>query len=144
MRASTSADEEVVYPTLRGMKADGNPYQGVLYVGLMIDAAGTPKVIEFNVRFGDPRRSRCCSDGVGSVPLLDAAARGGLSRVAARRERRPSAWCSAPRLPARVRTGKPIHGLAEAAQDPDVVIFHAGTNAAPDGGFVTAGVGCWA
>ena len=46
--------EEVIYPTVRGMDAEGNPYTGFLYAGLMIDANGTPKVIEYNCRFGDP------------------------------------------------------------------------------------------
>ncbi|MDB1122728.1 phosphoribosylamine--glycine ligase [Vibrio algarum] len=46
--------EEVIYPTVRGMDAEGHPYTGFLYAGLMIDADGTPKVIEYNCRFGDP------------------------------------------------------------------------------------------
>ncbi|CAH0532377.1 Phosphoribosylamine--glycine ligase [Vibrio stylophorae] len=46
--------QEVIYPTVRGMAAEGHPYTGFLYAGLMIDAAGTPKVIEYNCRFGDP------------------------------------------------------------------------------------------
>ena len=86
-RVDTSVEkrvlEEIVHPTLRGMAAEGSPYRGVLYVGLMIDAAGNPKTIEFNVRFGDPETQplvvQMDSD---LLPLLDAAARGGLSRIA--------------------------------------------------------------
>ncbi|NMU84098.1 phosphoribosylamine--glycine ligase, partial [Vibrio parahaemolyticus] len=46
--------EEVIYPTVRGMASEGHPYTGFLYAGLMIDKDGTPKVIEYNCRFGDP------------------------------------------------------------------------------------------
>ena len=46
--------DEVIYPTVRGMAAEGHPYKGFLYAGLMIDGSGAPKVIEFNCRFGDP------------------------------------------------------------------------------------------
>ena len=89
--------EEIVHPTIRGLAAEGTPFRGVLFVGLMIDAAGTPRVVEFNVRFGDPETQPLLMRLNGDlVPLLDAAARGGLDRAS----RRPSgtaprcAWCS--------------------------------------------------
>jgi phosphoribosylamine---glycine ligase len=71
--------EEIVEPTLRGLRREGRPYVGVLYVGLMIDAAGAPSVVEFNVRFGDPETQALMVQMSGDlVPLLDGAARGKL------------------------------------------------------------------
>ncbi|HXK24996.1 MAG TPA: phosphoribosylamine--glycine ligase [Myxococcota bacterium] len=134
--------EEIVHPTLRGMAAEGHPYRGVLYVGLMIDAAGNPRTIEFNVRFGDPETQplmlQMDSD---LLPLLDAAARGGLTRQAP-----PIATGAAVCVvlcsegyPRAQRVGRAISGLADAAALPDVVVFHAGTKRGPGGGFVTTG-----
>jgi phosphoribosylamine--glycine ligase len=134
--------EEIVHPTLRGMAAEGSPYRGVLYVGLMIDAAGNPKTIEFNVRFGDPETQPLVMQMESDLlPLLDAAARGGLSRVA------PPAGSGAAvcvvlcseGYPRAQKLGRAIEGLAEAAALPGVVVFHAGTQRGPDGGFVTTG-----
>jgi len=141
--------EEIVHPTIRGMAADGHPFEGVLFVGLMIDPAGTPKVIEFNVRFGDPETQVLMLrlDGDLAV-LLDAAARGRLEGVAA------PAWHGAAvcvalasgGYPRDYATGKAIAGLAAAERDPDVIVFHAGTRWIPAdaakgdaGHFVTAG-----
>ncbi len=134
--------EEIVHPTLRGMAAEGSPYRGVLYVGLMLDAAGAPRVIEFNVRFGDPETQPLVVQMESDlVPLLDAAARGGLSRVA------PPVGAGAgvcvvlcsEGYPRATRSGRPIRGLTEAEADPDVVVFHAGTRRAAGGGFESAG-----
>jgi phosphoribosylamine--glycine ligase len=141
--------EEIVHPTIRGMAAEGQLFQGVLYVGLMIDAAGTPKVVEFNVRFGDPETQVLLLRLDGDLAaLLDAAARGHLEGVAAP-EWHGAAVCVALAsggYPRDYETGKPIAGLAEAASDPDVIVFHAGTRwiaadaASGDAGhFVTAG-----
>jgi len=134
--------EEIVHPTIRGMAAEGTPYIGVLFVGLMIDATGAPRVVEFNVRFGDPETQplmmRLQSD---LVPLLDGAARGRLEGVA------PPVWedsavcivLASGGYPREFRKGLPIEGLDEAAADADVEIFHAGTKLGPDGHFLTAG-----
>ena len=74
--------EEIVHPTIRGMAEDGAPYTGVLYVGLMIDAAGAARVVEYNARFGDPETQPLVVRMDGDlVPLLDGAARGGLERA---------------------------------------------------------------
>ena len=74
--------EEVVHPTIRGMADEGHPYVGVLYVGLMIESDGTPRVVEFNVRFGDPETQPLLVRMQGDlVPLLDSAARGRLDRA---------------------------------------------------------------
>ena len=134
--------EEVVFPAIRGLAAEGTPYVGVLFVGLMIDADGAPSVVEFNVRFGDPETQplmmRMESD---IVPLLDAAARGRLDSVA------PPTWGDASvcvvlasgGYPREFRKGLPIRGLDAAASDADVEIFHAGTRRNEDGLFETSG-----
>ena len=81
----------MIEPTLRGMAAEGAPFMGFLYAGLMIDKAGAPKVIEFNVRFGDPETQpimmRLKSD---LVDLIDAALDGRLAQTSARWDARPS------------------------------------------------------
>ena len=132
--------ERVVYPAIRGMAADGNPYQGVLYVGLMIDAAGDPSVVEFNVRFGDPETQplmlQLASD---LLPLLDASARGTLDKVAPP-DTSGAAVCvvlASGGYPREFEQGIPIEGLE--ADTPDVVVFHAGTKRDAAGRFVTSG-----
>jgi phosphoribosylamine--glycine ligase len=134
--------ERIVYPAIRGLAAEGTPYRGVLFVGLMIDPAGEPRVIEFNVRFGDPETQPLVLQMAGDlVPLLDGAARGALGRTAPP-EQRGSAVCvvlASEGYPRAVVNGRAITGLDDAARDPDVVVFHAGTRRSPDGGFVTAG-----
>src|SRR5690606_25670823 len=134
--------EEIVHPTVRGMAADGHPFQGVLFVGLMIGADGAPRVIEFNVRFGDPETQALLVRLDGDLAtLLDAAARGRLDAVPAPAWR-DAAVCvvlASGGYPRAYETGVAITGLEEAARDPHVVVFHAGTRRAPDGGFVTAG-----
>jgi phosphoribosylamine--glycine ligase len=134
--------EEIVHPAIRGMAAEGHPYVGVLYVGLMIDAAGAPEVVEFNVRFGDPETQPLLVRMEGDlVPLLDGAARGTLQGVS------PPGWGDAAvcvvlasgGYPREFRKGLTIAGLDEAERDSRVVIFHAGTKLGEDGRFLTAG-----
>src|SRR5262245_22157099 len=134
--------EEIVHPLIRGMAAEGTPYTGVLYAGLMIDAQGAPRVVEFNVRFGDPETQALVVRMEGDlVPLLDGAARGRLERAA------PLGWqdaavcvvVAAGGYPREFARGHPIAGLDEAVREPGVVLFHAGTRRRPDGGFETAG-----
>jgi len=133
--------EEVVHPAIRGMAADGHPYQGVLFVGLMVDSSGTPNVVEFNVRFGDPETQPLMMGLDGDLlPLLEAAARGGLEQ-AAPVGFRDAAVCvvlASGGYPRAYETGKPIRGL-DAAAGEHVVVFHAGTRRGADGGFETAG-----
>ncbi len=133
--------ERIVYPTVRGMAAEGCAYSGVLYVGLMIDAAGQPRVVEYNVRFGDPETQPLMLQTDGDlVPLLDGAARGGLDRVASP-VGRGAAVCvvlASAGYPRDYDTGKPIAGLEALTGEPDVVVFHSGTRRAADGGFTTA------
>jgi phosphoribosylamine--glycine ligase len=134
--------EEVVHPVIRGMAAEGAPYTGVLYVGLMIDATGAPRVVEFNVRFGDPETQPLLLGMPGDlVPLLDGAARGRLPDGAAV-EFRDAAVCvvlASGGYPRSYPTGLPIAGLDAAAALEGVVVFHAGTRRGASGGFETAG-----
>jgi len=121
----------IVAPVLAEMARRGAPYRGVLYAGLMIEN-GAPRLVEFNARFGDPETQVLMllleSD---LAPLLMAAATGSLDGCAAR-------WRDAAALtvvlaakgyPGAHARGEEIGGLAAAAADPDVVIFHAGTRA---------------
>ncbi|OOG60746.1 phosphoribosylamine--glycine ligase [Rhodanobacter sp. B05] len=133
--------KEVIEPTLRGMAAEGAPFIGFLYAGLMIDKHGAPKVIEFNVRFGDPETQpimlRLKSD---LVELIDAALDGRLESTRARWDARPAIGVvmAAAGYPARVRSGDPIEGLEAAAAD-DAKVFHASTALDAQGRVVTAG-----
>jgi phosphoribosylamine--glycine ligase len=134
--------ERIVYPAIRGLADEGTPYRGVLFVGLMIDAAGDPRVIEFNVRFGDPETQPLVMQMASDlVPLLDGAARGALGRTVPP-ETSGSAVCvvlASAGYPRAVVNGRRIDGLAAVAGDSDVVVFHAGTRRQADGSFVTAG-----
>jgi phosphoribosylamine---glycine ligase len=120
---------EVIQPTLRGLRADGNPYRGFLYAGLMIAADGTPNVLEFNCRFGDPETqpilARLQSD---LVDLCEAALSGTLGKVDARWDPRAALGVvmAAGGYPDAYRKDDPISGLDAAAKLPGKV-FHAGT-----------------
>src|SRR3954471_18799323 len=131
---------DVVDPVLRGMRAEGTEYRGFLYAGLMLTCNG-PKVIEYNVRFGDPEAQAVMPllDGE-LLPLLAAAADGTLSalRVPLRRGVSVGVVLAAAGYPGPVKSGAEILGLDEASRLPDVAIFHAGT-AGDDRGIVTAG-----
>ncbi len=132
---------EIIGPTLAGMAADGASFTGFLYAGLMIDASGAPKVIEFNVRFGDPETQpimlRLQSD---LVDLVEAALDGDVRRVAATWDPRPSLGVvlAAGGYPGKVRTGDVIEG-ADADFGGDVKVFHAGTTTNAQGAAVSAG-----
>ena len=133
---------EIVEPTVAGMAADGVPFTGFLYAGLMIDATGAPKVIEFNVRFGDPETQpvmlRLQSD---LVDLVEAALDGRLDSAEALWDPRPSLGVvmAARPYPDTPRTGDVISGLDDSAGDPPVKVFHAGTALDADGNVVSAG-----
>jgi phosphoribosylamine--glycine ligase len=132
---------EVVEPTVRGMAADGVPFTGFLYAGLMIDAAGAPKVIEFNVRFGDPETQpvmlRLDSD---LLDLVDAAIDGRLHAIEARWNPRPSLGVvmAAAHYPETPKTGDAISGL-DAPPPAGAKVFHAGTRLDDAGRVVTSG-----
>ena len=131
---------EVVEPTVAGMIADGVPFTGFLYAGLMIDASGAPKVIEFNVRFGDPETQpvmlRLQSD---LVDLVEAAIDGALAGVEAQWDPRPSLGVvlAAKPYPETPITGDVISGLSDVPASAKV--FHAGTALDADGNVVSAG-----
>jgi phosphoribosylamine--glycine ligase len=137
--------KRVIEPTVRGMSAQGNPFSGLLYAGLMIGADNEIKVLEFNCRFGDPETQpvlmRLKSD---LFDLLYASATGELAGVRAEWDPR-SAVCvvmSAGGYPGSYAKGDEIIGLealeAAGGADGDIVVFHAGT-ALKDGRLVTAG-----
>ncbi len=120
---------EVIRPTLAGMAADGNPYLGFLYAGLMIMADGTPKVIEYNCRMGDPETQpilmRLRSDLVG---LCAATLDGSLAQQAADWDERAALGVviAAGGYPADYEKGLVISGL-DAADNDTQKVFHAGT-----------------
>jgi phosphoribosylamine--glycine ligase len=130
----------IIEPTLATMKADGMPYKGVLYAGLMITADG-PELIEYNARFGDPEcqvlMMRMESD---LLELLYAAAKGDLKgkRVAWRDDPALTVVMAAKGYPGAYDKGTAINGLDDAASNADVEIFHAGT-AMQDGQLVATG-----
>jgi phosphoribosylamine--glycine ligase len=130
---------EIVTPTIKGMAKDGIPYSGFLYAGLMIDAAGNPKVLEFNCRLGDPETQpilvRLKSD---LFELLDRAVDGRLDTVDAQWDRRAALGVviAAANYPDAPRKGDEITGLPAPADD--CRVFHAGTELR-DGKVVTSG-----
>ncbi|AUB79797.1 phosphoribosylamine--glycine ligase [Candidatus Thiodictyon syntrophicum] len=125
---------EVIAPTLAGLAAEGMPYVGFLYAGLMIGPDGTPKVLEYNCRFGDPETQpillRLRSD---LVALCLAALDGRLDQVQADWDPRVALGVvmAAGGYPDTYAQGLPISGLAD-QDDPDVKVFHAGTRRAAD------------
>jgi phosphoribosylamine--glycine ligase len=120
---------EVMEPTVRGMAAEGNPYTGFLYAGVMIDSHGTPKVLEFNCRFGDPETQpimmRLRSD---FVELIEAGLDARLHQVAAQWDARAALGVvmAAGGYPDSYRKGDIIHGLTS-QEHADTKVFHAGT-----------------
>lgn len=132
---------EIVEPTLRGMAAEGAPFIGFLYVGLMIDKHGAPKVIEFNARLGDPEAQpillRLRSD---LLDLLEAALDGRLAHMQADWDPRPALGVvmASAGYPGKVRDGEPVTGL-EADFGADVKVFHAGTKLNAQGRAITNG-----
>ncbi|MCC6535223.1 MAG: phosphoribosylamine--glycine ligase [Burkholderiales bacterium] len=124
---------EVIDPVVAGMSAEGSPYTGFLYAGLMIEGERL-NVLEFNCRLGDPETQpilfRLKSDLVG---LIEAALNGGLDKVEPQWDRRVAlaVVLAAAGYPESPRKGDPIEGLAEAGAE-DVHVFHAGTAAAGD------------
>ena len=122
------AMREIILPTIRGMEKDGIPYTGFLYAGLMIDAKGHPKTLEFNCRMGDPETQpilmRLKSD---LVDVLGAAVDGKLDQIEVQWDRRTALGVvmAAHGYPESPRRGDPITGLP--AEADDAVVFHAGT-----------------
>jgi phosphoribosylamine--glycine ligase len=132
---------EIVDPVIAGMRRDGHEYRGFLYVGLMLTCDG-PKVIEFNVRFGDPEAQVVLPSFAGEVaPVLMSAARGELTaeRIDVRSEKYVGVVLASQGYPQSGPTGLPIAGVDRADGREGVLVFHAGTAPGPDGTVLTAG-----
>jgi phosphoribosylamine--glycine ligase len=131
---------EILVPVVDGMNRHGTPYKGVLYAGLMITAGG-PRVLEFNVRFGDPETQpilmRLKSD---LLEVCQAVCDGTLNRITLRWDPRPAVCVvmASGGYPGDYEKGKKITGLGDAERMQEVVVFHAGT-AVRDGDIVTNG-----
>ncbi len=134
-------EDKILVPTIHTMKRNRKPFRGVLYAGLMLTQAG-PKVLEYNVRFGDPECQpllmRLKSD---LLDILEATVDGRLDEID------PPEWDPRPAIcvvvasqgyPGSYENGRPITGLEKAADIPDVKVFHAGTKLV-DGTVVTNG-----
>ncbi len=133
------AMREIILPTVRGMVADGIPYTGFLYAGLMIGKDGSVKTVEFNCRMGDPETQpimmRLKTD---LLTLLEHAVAGKLDQIEAEWDRRVALGVvlAAANYPGRPRLGDVVSGLPE--NTPEMHVFHAGT-ALHDGRVVTSG-----
>ncbi len=132
--------DEIVTPVIAGMQSEGHPFRGFLYVGLMLTASG-PKVIEFNVRLGDPE-AQVILPRIAEplLPLLEAAAAGQLVQTTCElsAEKFVGVVVASKGYPDTASAGDEIRGAEEAARMPGVAVFHAGT-ARRDGRLITAG-----
>ena len=132
---------EIVEPVLEGMARENAPYQGVLYIGLMITAEG-PKVVEFNCRFGDPEAQVLLPLVAGNwVEIFHDLAHGKLHRVrlAPPHLHAATVVMASGGYPGSYDKGFPISGLNKVRDARDLIVFHAGTMRADDGTIVTAG-----
>ena len=133
------AMREIILPTIKGMEKDGIPFTGFLYAGLMIDAQGKPKTLEFNCRMGDPETQpimmRLKTD---LFDVMMAATSGTLDKVEMEWDRRPALGVvmAAQGYPLHPRKGDVVHGLPQSMDD--AMVFHAGTQRR-DGATVTSG-----
>lgn len=132
---------EVVEPTLEGARAEGFPFRGILFIGLMLTADG-PRVLEYNVRFGDPEAQailvRLQTD---LIDVFEAVTRNGLGKLPVRWSNESSACVvlASRGYPSRPEAGARIEGLERAAQHEGVSIFHAGTSRSASGDWLTSG-----
>jgi phosphoribosylamine---glycine ligase len=134
----TRIRHEILEPTVRGLRADGIDYRGVLYAGVMVDPAGAPYLLEYNCRFGDPETQPIMARMRGDLgTVLFGAAKGEMHTGALAWDARHAVCVvvAAAGYPGTVRSGDAIDGLDPAE---DAVVFHAGT-ARRDGRLVTAG-----
>ncbi|MGE0121106.1 MAG: phosphoribosylamine--glycine ligase [Dongiaceae bacterium] len=131
----------IIRPTITAMAAEGRPFQGVLYAGLMLTADG-PKLLEYNVRFGDPECQALCVRLMSDLlPALIAAADGQLGNFHLRWHDKAALTVvmAARGYPDAYRKGTEIRGLERAAALPDVTVFHAGTTRGADGRILANG-----
>ena len=132
---------EIIKPTLKGCMAEGFPFRGILFLGLMMTADG-PKVLEYNVRFGDPEtQSILVRLETDLVDICEAMLDGSLSEIDIRWRRGNSATVvlAAEGYPQSPRRGDVIRGIDEASKEDGVTLFHAGTARSGNGDFMTAG-----
>ena len=130
----------IVHPTISGLAAEGRPYRGVLYAGVMVTRDG-PKLLEYNCRLGDPEAQAVIPRLDGDLlPLLRATAAGelGSQRAAWKHEAAVCVVLAAGGYPEKPLRGEPITGLGDALAQPGALVFHAGT-ALREGELVTAG-----
>ncbi len=134
-------DEEIVRPTLEGMRSEGYPYVGILYVGVMVTPDG-PKVVEFNCRMGDPEAQVLMPMLEGDVPgIFEAMARGTLDsiQITSKNGSAVTVVLASQGYPGTYATGFEISGLEPVNGEKDVFIYHSGTRLRADGRIVTAG-----
>jgi phosphoribosylamine--glycine ligase len=137
------AMREIILPTIKGMEKDGIPFTGFLYAGLMIDAEGKPKTLEFNCRMGDPETQpimmRLKTD---LYDVMMAATSGALDQIELDWDRRPALGVvmAAHGYPLNPRKGDAIHGLVKPGDAPeDAMVFHAGTRKEGDATLTSGG-----
>lgn len=137
------AMREIILPTIKGMEKDGIPFTGFLYAGLMIDAEGKPKTLEFNCRMGDPETQpimmRLKTD---LYDVMMAATSGALDQIELDWDRRPALGVvmAAHGYPLNPRKGDAIHGLVKPGDAPeDAMVFHAGTRKEGDATLTAGG-----
>ncbi|MDG1461951.1 MAG: phosphoribosylamine--glycine ligase [Gammaproteobacteria bacterium] len=140
-KVAARAMEQVMLPTVNGMREDGMPYVGFLYAGLMVSPDGSLKVLEFNCRMGDPETQPIMSRlNTDLVDLIEAALNGSLDKASAEWDQRVAVGIvlAAGGYPLSYEGGDIISGLPNPATETDTKVFHAGT-AEKDGAVVTAG-----
>lgn len=134
--------QQIIVPTLKGLRKDNLPFRGVLFAGIMVTPAGEPLLLEYNVRFGDPETEALVRLYHGDwAELFASTARGELNGAAITRDAGANATVvilAAGGYPASPQKGDAISGLAEAATVPGALIFHAGTRHVGED-YVTAG-----
>jgi phosphoribosylamine--glycine ligase len=132
--------KEIMEPFVKGLAADGLPFHGMLFPGLMMTPKG-PKVLEFNCRFGDPETQvlmrRLKTD---LLDLIEATVDGKLSELQPLWDDRVAVCIvlASGGYPGPIEKGKPVEGIDSANTDPDIVVFHAGTSM-KDGKVVSSG-----
>ncbi|HET9959827.1 MAG TPA: phosphoribosylamine--glycine ligase [Polyangiaceae bacterium] len=139
---SRRVEERILAPTLRAMAAEGHPFRGTLFAGLMIAPDGEPRLMEFNVRFGDPETQVMLGllNGDLAETLIQAANGNLVTRGLTLKS--ASSVCvvlAAPGYPEAPHTGSVISGLETASKLPGVVVYHAGTRRDASGQVVTSG-----
>lgn len=137
----SQVESEIIGPTLEGAYADGMPFRGVLFVGLMLTAEG-PKVLEYNVRFGDPETQAILVRLASSLTgIFDATRKGGLRALDVKWTTESSACVvlASQGYPGKYEKGHRIEGLDRLAASEKVEVFHAGTTRSEQGEYLTNG-----